>query len=434
MIVNNKIKKIFSNTLVKDTGAYTFLYILDKTIPFVILPIITRFITKEEMGTWILFQSIFSIMIPLLSLCFSNTITIKYFKQTREEFIVYLNQIFLYAFILFGVSLLLVLSFHSYIERIIDFSEKWQYIFCLLVLFDQFILIRMALWRMDRKLKLFSLFTISYTLLQNSLSLLAVSIYGLGWEGLVYSKVMSYGVFFFISLMSFNKDRLIKLELKIRKELLPDILKISIPIAIHRFGTWLGDSASRLIINFLIGAAATGSYGIAAVFSVVITVILDSFNKAYVPYLYDKLAKINSDIKIHLVKLTYICYILIFILAIFVGLFGYFGVEFIYGKQYADTKPIIILLSCSAAINGLYKLHVNYIFFTEKTHLIMRVTFLSGTFNCLFSFFMVKYYGMIGAAFSQLITGILVYLLVFYTANKLYPLPWFDAFKNGKRV
>ena len=50
------IRQTFRSKLLRDTASYSIINILDKAIPFLIMPIISRVLTKEDMGYYSLYQ------------------------------------------------------------------------------------------------------------------------------------------------------------------------------------------------------------------------------------------------------------------------------------------------------------------------------------------------------------------------------------------
>ena len=60
--------KISKSRLAKDSFSYTIYNIIEKAIPFLILPIITRTLSKEDVGLYILFQALIEVLIPIMTL------------------------------------------------------------------------------------------------------------------------------------------------------------------------------------------------------------------------------------------------------------------------------------------------------------------------------------------------------------------------------
>lgn len=177
------------------------------------------------------------------------------------------------------------------------------------------------------------------------------------------------------------------------------------------------------------GAASVGSFGVGATIGLVVALVQDSFNKAFAPYLFDQLKYFNDEIELKLIKLTYLYNISLLLFSIIIGITGFYSIDFIFGNNYTGSRSVVIYLCLAYAFDGMYKMHVNYIFFTKKTHLIFIITTISGMLNVIFSYFFVSKYGISGGAFSMCIINLIAYLISWFIGNKVFPMNWFN-FKN----
>jgi O-antigen/teichoic acid export membrane protein len=251
----------------------------------------------------------------------------------------------------------------------------------------------------------------------------------LSWKGLVYSQVITAVLFAVISLIIFIKRNYFTFTLD--KKDIKDSLHYGVPLSMHNLGAWTADLASRLILNSLVGIAATGEFGAGATLGMVVSLVQDSFNRAFAPYLFEKLKTPTPDVKKSLVKKTYLYYVMIFIVAGIVGVAGSLAASTILGSKYQNSGQFIIWISFAYAFTGLYKMHVNYIFYEKKSKLLMLITLISGAVNIGLCFLLIKSNGAIGAAQAFLLSNIISYIVTFYISNKLIPMPW-SLFKLAK--
>jgi len=409
---------------------YALINIFDKSIPFIIIPILTRIISKEEMGNYTLYQALFQILIPILTMSFDSAILINFYKLKKQAFNKYFSTgIILTIFFYFSIATL-GFVFSGVLSRLFALPVLWIQVTMAIVLLQFFSQLIKNLWRAEEKPIKYGSYSIPLTLSKNLLGLFFVLYLNYSWEGIILGHFCGQFIFSIIAIIYFIKNKY--LQSTFQKVYIKDLFKISFPISIHRISTWFGTVLNRLIINFFLGKAATGSYGIGAVFSVIVTVIGDAVNQAYVPHLYNKLKTLNSKTEKHLVKLTYVYYSFYILLFFTIYAIGYFGVGFIFGSAYNDTKSFIFPLILSATVNGLYKIHVNYILFTKKTQIIARISIICGLINVIISYINVKHFGLIGAAYSALIIQIIMYFYTFHYSNKLYPMPWLYIIQSKK--
>jgi len=421
-------RKITKSKLVKDSASYTILNIIEKAIPFLILPIVTRVLSKEEVGIYILYQAIVEVLIPVMTLNIDATVLLNYYKEKGEKFKEYFSNAIL-LFITLGIVVSIgMISFSKPISDLINFPDSWLIVICIIVLSRFFTQLRQHLWRVNYEIKKYAFFTLGIAIVKNVLGLILILYLSMAWEGLILGHLAGYFLFAVIALYTFKSDELYRF--KLNYTFLKDAFHVGYPLALHKLGLWLGNAANRIIIAGILGAAATGSYGIGATFAIIVTVVEDAFNKAFVPHLFEKLKNLKEENKSNIVKLSYMVYFGLTVLSLAVFLVGYLGAGFIFGEEYLSTREFMLPLVLAAMVKGYYKLHVNYIMFTKKTLRITQITLSTGLLNLVLAYFMTIYFGVIGAAYSLLIINTIQYLLTFYIGNKMQPLPWLSFMKR----
>jgi O-antigen/teichoic acid export membrane protein len=284
----------------------------------------------------------------------------------------------------------------------------------------------LGLWIAEEKPFLYGLFQISQTTLNLSLSLILVIPFELGWKGRIIAQVVVFFVYAMLTFYLLARRKYIKMQLNIAY--LSKALRFGIPLIPHTLGGSVVMLSDRLIISNLIGISEVGVYMVGFQFAQIVLLIQDSINNAFAPWIYKNLKKNNKNDNLRLVKITYLYMIAILLFsALYSQFIGpvyrlFVGTDFIEGEKY------IFWISIGFAFNGMYKMVVNYIFFTEKTYLLAGITTTTAIVNVFLTYFLVSKIGAIGAAYSLCFSYFLSFALTWYFSNKVYPLPW--MFKN----
>lgn len=414
--------KLSKSKLVKDSAYYTIFNFAEKSIPFLILPIITRILSKDDVGYYVLYQAIIEILLPIMSLNIDSAVLLNFYKLDEKEFTKYFSvSLYLFLIVYFIISLFgFFLS--GLISALLMFPIFWLNFLFFIVLFRFTTQLRQNLWRIKYKLKNYGIFTIGISILKNGIALVLVFFTDLGWKGLIIGHMAGYFVFAIYAMFTFYQENLIRFTKNLAY--IKDILKVGIPLSLHKLGLWLGNAANRIIITSLLGTAATGNYGIGATFGIMVTLIEDAFTKAFVPHLFDKLQNITENKKVEIVKLSYYVYFVLIVISAIIFVVGYFSVGIIFGNQYLETREFILPLVLAAMFKGFYKLHIGFIMFTKITYKITQITLATGILNIALAYLMIQQFGLLGAAYSMLIITFLHYVLSFYVGNKLIPMPW----------
>ncbi len=413
---------LLRSKLVQDTGLYTIFNLIDRAIPFLLLPVVTRFLDPSEYGIYVTFQSLTLFIAPFVTMNADAAIIRNYFSQDKVDFKRYFTN-GLVVFIFFSVIACCLIAFVApYLSSALNFPPEWLmavvFVGALQFASDLFLNLLQA-----KKLpRTFGIYRIALTVSRNTLMIYFVTILGLKWQGIVYSQIIIFFIFFLISFYHFYREGY--LFNRFNKDYIVDNIKYGAPLTLHRVGAWLTDLSSRIILNSLLGAAVTGKYSVGASLGMIVALIQDSFNRAFVPYLYEQLNSITEQTKIKLVRLTYYYHAGILLLAFIVGFGGYYTVGLIFSDKYKEAAPYIIWIACGYAFDGMYKMHVNYIFYANKTHLIFPITILSGIVNVALCFLLIPMFGALGAA-QALCGGLFVsFVAAWVVGNKIYPMPW----------
>jgi len=425
-------KRIVQSKLVQQTGQYTVINILDRLTPFIVIPILARIISKEQMGYYTLYQAVFQLLIPILTLSVDHAILINYYKMEQTEFNRYFSTGIFLSLILYSCSISLGLIFSSFLSELIGLPLLW-FQFTLAIVLLQFISqLRKNLWRVKRQPIAYGKYSIPLTISKNIFGLAIVVAFKMGWEGIIIGHFIAQLFFSLIALWTFKKEK--TLSIVMNKNHVKDLLKFGWPLSLHRVSAWFSMTLNRVVVNSILGKAATGSFGIGATFGVILTIVGDAVNQAYVPYLYEKMKKGDQYNEKKIVKLNYALYLAYFGFSFVIYAGAYYGVAIIFGQKYLETRSFIFPVILASLFNNYYKLHVNIIFFTKKTLIIARTTIICAAINIPLAYFLVKYWALIGAAYSAVITNFIMYAITVYYSNRQYKLPWLYFFKTKENI
>lgn len=416
------LKKTLKQKVIHNIAVYSFFSVIQKCIPFLLYPLFSRIFTQEEVGYYMLYQAIYFLAIPIFTMSAETSISINYFKLDKIEFAKYLTTVLssvcVYFIVLVGVLLLL----KDILADWIDFSPFWLVMAVMPILPRVIINILLSLYRNLELPKKYGMLSVCSSLLNNIIGLALIYTTSFTWESIIIGVLIGDTIMSMVSVYGLNKLNYFCFTFVC--EYVIDSFKISFPLSLHTIGGWLSNSLNRFFITTIIGVAATGSYGIGATFSLVLNLIIDSFNLAFGPYLFQRLGTFTSGDQYEIVKISCLFYLIIGLFTLIISLIGFFGVSLFFGAEYESTKDFIIPLVLASALNGGYKVHVNYLFFSKKTYLITAVTFSMGILNIGLAYWMITAYGLLGAAYSLMIIAWGSYVLIMILANRLYPLHW----------
>lgn len=419
------INRLKSSSLFKNSMIYTFLQLFNKGLPFLILPILTRYLSSDDYGLIASYNTFLAFVTIFVGLSVGGALGVNYFKIQKEELKLYIGNIFNILVVSTLITIMFVALFHTQIYNQIQLPLLWMIIAIIVSFFQNITGLNLTLWRCEQKAKNFALYEISESLLNVAITLILVVSLKYAWEGRVGATAIATIVFGTLSFYIIFKRGYAKLN--INNEYLKDALKFGVPLVPHHLALWLRSGIDIILITSLIGLSATGVYAVGFQLGAVVGIVAVAFNNAYSPYLFEKLKNITDEEKSKIVKFTYLYFIAIFLLSLIISSLFILLLPYIVGEEFQDASKYIVFIAIAHSFSGMYMMVVNYIFYEKKTHLLSMVTLISSILHLIISFLFIKKFGAIGAAYASIISFFITFIWVWYLSNKVYKMPWFGA-------
>ena len=415
--------RIFRSKLAKDSVIYTFSDVINMAIPFLLLPILARYLTPSDYGSLSAFTSITSGSSVIIGLSVSSSVNINYYKLSKKELSIYVSNVILISMLSFFITIVCLLIFQNYFVHLLSLSIKWILLAIIIAFASFIIVINTNLWIMEQKPILFGGFKISSTIVNFTLSLFFVIALAMSWEGRALGILVTSILFSLVSLALLFKRGFIKLKYNL--DYIKDALQFGIPLIPYQLSGWIRNGGIIFLLIYLIGKNETGLYSVGAKFALIIYVLSMAFTKAWGPYLYRELSK-DLDVlkKEKIVKVTYLSFILLLFLAAILTLLAPTIIQIVFPESYANSNDYVGYLVFGAAFQGMYLMVVKFIYFMKKTKYVAYITFTIGAINFLLAYLLIRMNGSIGAAQANTISFFLSFVVIWYYSNKVYKMPW----------
>lgn len=421
-IISNYIThKLFRNAFI-----YTVSEIIVSAVPFFLLPILTRYLTPNEYGIIATFQILFTIIAGFVLLDIHGVISVNYFKLDILQLRIYIGNVAFIIIINFVIFLIVSSLLKSPLSNLIKFPENWLPNIVIIALFQAIITIGLTLWQVEQNPLIYGIFQISHTTINVLLSLIFIVWFKWGWEGRLYGIMISSIAFGVIAIIRMR--RYVKFSLK--RKYIYDALHFCIPLIPHTLGGLLMLATGRLLINVMVNVAETGIYTVGYQVGMVINLLAASFNKAWAPFLFEKLKENNYETKIKIVKFTYLYLAAITLLAILLTCAAPEILSFLVSSNFRSADKYVLWIAAGYAANGMYFMVVNYIFYAKKTFILAWITLLASIVNAVLCYFLIKKNGPVGAAQAMTISNFVIFSLSWLLSAKVYKMPWALKYAN----
>lgn len=410
----------------KSTSVYFSANMLNAIIPFLLLPVLTRYLSVEEYGQIAMFQLLVTGLSGLIGLNTVGAAGRKFYDENVSESELALYNINCFWILIFTSAAIILLAFlfNDEVASVLSIPESWIY-FAVTISFSSYVLqFRLNQWQVRGEAKKYGVLQVSNSLFNLCGSLIFVVVLSMGVQGRIDALFITSIIIAVISFYFLIKQKLLIFTFPHKKKIY-EALNFGAPLVPHVFGAFLLSSADRYVINETLGLAAAGVYLLAVQLSSALSIVFDAINKSYIPWLFEILTQNNYEKNIRVVKNTYKYFFVLIIFAILGFLIGPWVVTFIAGDNFGAAASIIGWLILGQVFSGMYLMVTNYIFFSKETKLLSLVTISSGALNILLLYVLIPKFGLEGAAFAFSISMFIRFLSTWVIASIKVKMPWF---------
>jgi O-antigen/teichoic acid export membrane protein len=407
--------------LLNSISIYTLSAFSNKAIPFFLLPIMTRYLTPADYGIVSLGGVIESIIIPFAGLSVSTAAVRKFFDEDVEYSKYVGNLVYIWmvssSVIIFGFFL-----FSPIISDLTNFPKDWFWALVFNSIFGVVIAFSLVLLQIQNK-------PIAYGTLQNAKTLVNVTfailfVVGMGWnwQGRILANVLTTGIFFAIACYLISK---IKVIFQLEKTYIKHAIRFSLPLIPHVLGSLIILASDRLFLSYMIGLESVGIYSVGYSVGMIIGLLENSFNKAYMPWLFGVMKDCSELTKIKIVKITYLAFIILSGLALVLSLFAPWFLSFFVGERFSSSSQFVLWIAMGYAFVGMYKMVMKFLVFAEKTIFLSYITLFAVVINLILNYIFISQFGAIGAAQATTLTFLIKFLITWFISARVYYMPWF---------
>lgn len=418
--------RLRSSSLLSGSAIYLLSNILAAAIPFLLLPVLTRYLSPAEYGEVGMFLMLIAGLAAFTGISVNGAANRKFYdghleEGTMKDFIGACLQILLVSSVaVLGVAWI----FQAQLGEWLGLQPRWI-LWGVIASAAGFVFqLRMGQWQVRKQARLYGMTQVFQALLNVLLSILLVVVLLQAADGRISAYIISTVAFAALAMFLLYRDNL--LGLAWNPGHIKEALSFGVPLIPHIAGLFLLGAVDRLVINSQLGLSQVGVYMVAVQLASAMGIIFDAVNKAYVPWLFERLKRNQPDEKKQIVRLTYGYFLVALLAAGLAFVIGPFAVTLIAGERYAEAGSVIGWLALGQAFSGMYLMVTNYVFYSKKTGLLSLVTIGSGVLNVALLVLLIGMLGLRGAAIAFALSMALRFLFTWLVAHKRHPMPWFQ--------
>ena len=402
--------------LIKNSFIYLGTELINKAIPFLLLPLLTKYLTPIEYGIYGMYQVIISFLEPFVSMGLSSNITRNFFKISKIEMRKILNSILFILHINITITLVIIYFISLFYSNFLGIPSNVLFVMPIIIFAKTINGFNLTILRNNEQALRYGMLQIAITTINFVLAICLLLFFHMSWMSLVYGTLIAHisiAIYSFISL---------KKEYKLGLDFFPfkKIYKVSLPLIFHLLGGSIIFLSDRVFIQQMLGLKDVGLYSIGHQFGMITMIFINSIIMAVNPWMFRKLANNNKEI----VKKSFYLMGFFLISGLIILQISLFIFPYVIDHSYLQATYVIPWITFGFIIRGFYQIFYNVIIHEGKTNFFMYMTFTTAIINLILNYWFIKLNGMIGAAQSTFIAFTIMFISTFYYANKISSLKW----------
>ncbi|EKO3483729.1 flippase [Vibrio fluvialis] len=378
---------------------------------FLITVLIVKHLGVEQFGSFSLALAILTTLGPLVGLGFDSILFKKFIS--KEDDTTSLLQVSCFLRLVVAVLVIIVCTAINFLS-----SEPYLYVLNILVLgfiFDSFLAFK-DYFLANLKNKFYTYSTLVSSVIQLVIVYLLVndnaSIVYFAWSYVIAKAIQSIVLF-----GAFYKVQGLVISPRWKKSLSLNLLKTSYPMMFAASIGLLYSLQDQYFIKYFLGEYELGLYAVGIKFVLILVVLPTLISNVFYPSL---VSKYHAGKYVEYNNQLQAMYLLFFILGLILYSFLYFSSEIIviklFGDEFKDSVLIMQIYSLLLVVSFFQSLNNKVLILNDLQSVIFKRATFALIINAVLNFIMIPKFGIKGAAYSTVMSEILV--LISYSFRK----------------
>jgi len=406
----------------KSSAVYGFGNMLVKLTAILLIPVYTRFLSTSEVGILALLEMVETLLVVLIPAAINNALWRRLSKQGengRESIIMtaYLGTVVL-NLVFFG---LIALNYHKPALFIgLESNSEAMFLLVILNIFLTFGgIFLLGLWQFDEKPKAYVFLSVSQFLSVLILTIYLVIVKDYGLWGVVIARSIVYGVMFLYSGIVILSGNWAKPSIATYGKL----IKFGAPLILLFMVTPMLSFSDRFFLNLFVPLHEIGIYSIVYRFGLLINMVLViPLQRGWGPMMY----RLGIEERSHQYYRDIMFYYGVIGALIFLAISFFIEdlLRIIATPEYISGARIVPIVALAYYVNGFKQFFTAGAALKDKTPRLAIAGTVAILVNLILNYFLIRSYGVLGAAWATLISYSILVLLIYSVSQKLTHIHW----------
>ena len=258
-----EVKTSKKNRLVKNTMILSFGTFCTKGIMFILTPLLTRWLTQEEYGTFDLLLTYISLLIPFITLdigeaAFRFLVNEEEQEKNKNSTKKIISSAFFTTIIGLLLTTIVIASIYIFQKNIRGFLPS----FLILLLCEAIYTFNTFLIRGIKKLPIYAISNIIFVFSMAIFSFIFTKVFKLGLNGILTAYSLGYVTSILYAVFKLKLYRYYNFK-SVDFKLLKKMIKFSLPLMPNSISWWIMNVSDRTIVSAVLGTSVNAVYAVA---------------------------------------------------------------------------------------------------------------------------------------------------------------------------
>jgi O-antigen/teichoic acid export membrane protein len=394
--------------------------LVSRILAVLLLPLYTHYLTRADYGAIETLIALTTVLVIVLRAGISSAFFRFYFDaETPEERIVVVRTSFWFTMTMATAGLLVGLVLAEPIAHALNGMTPALVRAAFVGLWAQMNYEQLtSLFRVEERSVQFAAASLANVLVTIAATILLVVVWHQGALGVLVGNFTGTLVVYVV-LLAYRRYQL---GLQFDRALFREMNRFGMPLVPSGLALWAINFVDRLFLNTISGAAETGLYSIGVRISSVIIFLFTAFRTAWPAFAYS-ITDDREARRTYGFVLTYLVAICCW-LSVVLGLLAPWIVRVLTTPRFYAGAQVVSLLCFSATAYAAYTVMAIGIGRVRRTQFNWIITGTAAALNIGLNVVLIPPYGMTGAAIATLAAYTLMFLLMTWNAQHMYPVPY----------
>ena len=417
-------------TLIDLSKGYFLTTIINNALPFLLLPIMTRYLTTGEYGMLSLFSFYMVMAFSLIGASLPVVVS-KYFYEKDKGYIAEITgNCVHFSFVLLMITESVIVIIYPFLHQYLSIPLLWMMAIPIGAFAQVIFSLGLTICRNRKKVSHFGCHQIANTAINVLISLIFVCLFLWGWHGRALGMLLSF-VFSAIAMMVYLSHEGY-LDLHYSKNSIREVKNVVLPLIPNSIQLNIISQVGLFFMQLYFTKELLGLYSLGFQIAFCMKLFVDTIAMSWGPFLYQQLSLNGGMNKLYVTRLLWVLIIVLFLGAAAIILIAKPVLWLMTTPNYYSAVQFVPWFILGMFFYGVYILMNPFLIKNNQQSYIGKVSFLSMVVMIVSNICFSKQFGYMGIVYAYCVSYVFMSLILIIRVQRMASLPWIVALKIWK--